>query len=53
MPLFQHSIIKKYLGELDQALLDAAWERFQKHFHNAVTQQIFVMQRKKSTRKAL
>jgi type I restriction-modification system DNA methylase subunit len=39
MPLFQHSIIKKYLSELDQALLDAAWERFQKHFHNAAIQQ--------------
>jgi len=38
MALFQHSIIKKYLSELDQALLDAAWERFQKHFHNSVIQ---------------
>lgn len=39
MPLFQHSILKKYLAELDKVLLDAAWERFQNHFHNSIIQQ--------------
>jgi len=33
MPLFQHSILKKYLGELDKALLEAAWQKFQTHFY--------------------
>lgn len=39
MPLFQQSVLKKYLSELDKVLLDAAWQRFQNHFHNAVIQQ--------------
>ena len=39
MPLFQQSILKKYLGALDQAGLEAAWQKFQTHFHNAVIQQ--------------
>ena len=39
MPLFQHSVLKKYLGGLDKVLLETAWQRFQSHFHNAVIQQ--------------
>lgn len=39
MPLFQHSVLKKYLSELDESQVEAAWKRFQKHFHNAVIQQ--------------
>ena len=39
MPLFQHSVLKKYLSEPDKELLEAAWQRFQNHFHNPVIQQ--------------
>jgi len=39
MPLFQHSVLKKYLTGLDEELLNIAWQRFQTHFHNSVIQQ--------------
>ncbi|HSV11457.1 MAG TPA: N-6 DNA methylase, partial [Hanamia sp.] len=39
MALFQHSILKKYLSEPDKVSLEAAWERFQKHFQNPIIQQ--------------
>jgi hypothetical protein len=39
MALFQHSILKKYVGQLDKVSLEAAWQRFHHHFHNAIIQQ--------------
>jgi hypothetical protein len=39
MALFQHSVLKKYLSELDEVTLNAAWERFQKHFENLIIRQ--------------
>lgn len=39
MPLFQHSVLKKFLGELDKDALEAAWQKFQAHFRNAAIKQ--------------
>ncbi len=39
MPLFQQSVLKKYISDLDKILLQAAWQLFQQHFFNASIQQ--------------
>ncbi|MCW3074879.1 MAG: methylase [Flaviaesturariibacter sp.] len=39
MPLFQPSVLKKYIAALDAAALAAAWDRFHSHFGNAAMQQ--------------
>lgn len=39
MPLFQSTVLKKYTNALDTATVDAAYERFSAHFHNAVIQE--------------
>lgn len=39
MPLFQQSVVKKYLNDLDKAALQNAWQLFQQHFHHAAIQQ--------------
>lgn len=39
MALFQQSVLKKYLADIDQSKLETAWKQFQLHFHNAVIQQ--------------
>jgi methyltransferase-like protein len=38
MPLFQTSVVNKYLKALDKATLNAAYAKFQAHFHNPVIQ---------------
>ena len=39
MPLFQKSVIKKYVNDLDNNKLQLAWRLFQNHFHNSAIQQ--------------
>src|SRR5678815_2679065 len=39
MPLFQQSVLKKYLNDLDKLQLQAAWRLFSEHFLNPVIQQ--------------
>jgi type I restriction-modification system DNA methylase subunit len=39
MPLFQQSVLKKYISDLDKEKLSAAWKLFQSHFHNAAKQE--------------
>lgn len=34
MPLFQPTVVKKYIANLDGAVLAAAWQTFKSHFHN-------------------
>lgn len=34
MPLFQQSVLRKYISELNPATLSASWKTFQSHFHN-------------------
>jgi type I restriction-modification system DNA methylase subunit len=38
MPLFQQSVLRKYISELDKNALSVAWKTFQSHFHNLVMQ---------------
>lgn len=40
MPLFQQSVLKKYLSGLNKAKLSAAWQLFKAHFHNSDIQQL-------------
>ena len=39
MPLFQQSVLKKYIQDLDKEKLQDAWLQFQAHFFNATIQQ--------------
>ena len=39
MSLFQQSVLKKYISDIDQAQLQHAWQLFQQHFFNADIQQ--------------
>ncbi|TAL42910.1 MAG: restriction endonuclease subunit M [Chitinophagaceae bacterium] len=39
MPLFQQSVVKKYLNDLDKDNLQQRWTAFTAHFHNAAIQQ--------------
>lgn len=39
MPLFQPSVLNKYLADLDKEKLSAAWKLFQANFHNPVKQE--------------
>jgi len=39
MPLFQNSILRKYLNLQNQDVVNAKWEDFKKHFHNAEIQE--------------
>ena len=39
MPLFQQSVLKKYLSDLDKTQLQNAWQLFRQHFFNAYIQQ--------------
>lgn len=39
MPLFQQSVIRKYIADVPKPLLEAAWVVFQTHFYNAAIQQ--------------
>jgi len=39
MPLFQHSVLKKFLSNIDEAKMKNAWQLFQSHFFNSVIQQ--------------
>ncbi len=39
MPLFQQSVLKKYISDIDKAQLQSAWQLFQQHFFNADIQQ--------------
>jgi hypothetical protein len=39
MPLFQQSVLKKYISDIDKAQLQAAWQLFQEHFFNPAIQQ--------------
>ncbi len=36
MPLFQSSVVDKYLKTLDKEVLDVAYAKFRAHFHNPV-----------------
>lgn len=38
MPLFQQSVVKKYINDLNKTELQKAWEFFTTHFHNATIQ---------------
>jgi len=39
MPLFQSSVLQKYINALDTAVVDAAYARFTAHFHDAGIQE--------------
>ena len=39
MPLFQQSVVKKYLHDLDKETLQQRWAAFTAHFHNSTIQQ--------------
>ena len=39
MPLFQQSVVKKYLNDLDKETLQQGWAAFTAHFHNSTIQQ--------------
>ncbi len=39
MPLFQQSVLKKHLNNIDRGQLQGAWQLFQQHFFNAAIQQ--------------
>ncbi len=39
MPLFQQSVVKKYLTDLDKETLQQRWAAFTAHFHNNTIQQ--------------
>lgn len=34
MPIFQQSVLKKYINDLDQEKLNQAWNTFRAHFHD-------------------
>jgi hypothetical protein len=38
MPLFQQSVVKKYINDLNKTELLAAWHLFVAHFHDPVKQ---------------
>ena len=39
MALFQKSVLKKYIGDINKELLHTAWQQFQFNFHNTTKQQ--------------
>ena len=39
MPLFQHSVLNKYLSGIDEKQVDEAWDIFTAHFHNKDVQE--------------
>ena len=39
MPLFQQSVLKKYISDINKPQLQAAWQLFREHFFNPVIQQ--------------
>ena len=39
MPLFQSSVISKYLKAQNQDIIDKQWEKFTTHFHNSAIQE--------------
>jgi hypothetical protein len=39
MPLFQQSVLKKYINDLNKPQLQSVWQLFQEHFFNPVIQQ--------------
>jgi len=39
MPLFQQSVLKKYIADLNKEELAAAWQLFKTHFHDPLIQQ--------------
>lgn len=39
MPLFQNTVLKKYINAQDKSLLRSKWELFQNHFHNPFIQE--------------
>jgi hypothetical protein len=38
MPLFQQSVLKKYISDLDKTALEKAWKLFSGHFQDTVKQ---------------
>ena len=38
MPLFQQSVVKEYISDLNKTELQSAWQLFSTHFQNAVKQ---------------
>lgn len=38
MSLFQYSVLKKYLSQQDSALVQKAYKKYTKYFHNAAIQ---------------
>lgn len=38
MPLFQTTVLKKYIADLPKDKLSTGWETFRRHFHNPVIQ---------------
>jgi len=39
MPLFQQSVVKKYVNDVDKTELQIAWQVFTSHFHNPAMQE--------------
>ncbi len=39
MSLFQPSVLKKYLSQQDSALVQKAYKKYTKYFHNAAIQE--------------
>jgi hypothetical protein len=42
MPLFQQSVVKKYLNDLDKDTLQQRWTTFAAHFHNPIIQRLVI-----------
>src|SRR4051812_39516981 len=38
MPLFQQSVLKKYISDLDKTEVQKAWKLFSEHFHDPIKQ---------------
>ncbi|MDD3005682.1 hypothetical protein [Flavobacterium sp.] len=39
MPLFQQSVLKKFLSQQDKNLVEKAYKKFSKYFHNSTIQE--------------
>uniref|UniRef100_UPI00404A0881 hypothetical protein n=2 Tax=Flavobacteriaceae TaxID=49546 RepID=UPI00404A0881 len=39
MPIFQNSVLNKYLNNQDKIIVGQRWNEYKKHFHNPTIQQ--------------
>jgi hypothetical protein len=53
MSLFQQSVVKKYLNDLDKDNLQQRWTTFTSHFHNVTIQQNILNAKEETKNKTL